>query len=178
METTVEERPPVVRCYECGSSQISALCHHCWRPGCAKHVLPSPPWAKRLFGGEGGGPGMQNARARHCRDCAHARAGTAGATRRWLAVGLAGTGLSGDRSHRRLAELDRGGDLPPGRRAIRRCRLSACPPRRRPRTGNDAGTAISQGDRRRAGRRASRGNHSRVARWRLPDRLAAGRGHR
>ena len=93
MDTTVEERPPVVRCYECGSSQVSALCHHCWRPGCAKHVLPSPPWAKGLFG-EGGGPGMQNVRARHCGDCAHARAGTAGGTRRWLAVGLAGTGLT------------------------------------------------------------------------------------
>jgi hypothetical protein len=94
VETTVEERPPVVRCYECGSSRVSALCHHCWRPGCAKHVLPSPPWARRLFGGEGGGPGLQNARARHCGDCAHAHAGTAGATRRWLTVGLAGTGLA------------------------------------------------------------------------------------
>jgi len=94
VETTVEERAPVLRCYECGSSQLSALCHHCWRPGCAKHVLPSPPWAKKLFGGEGGGPGLQNARACHCGDCAHVRAGTAGATRRWLAVGPAGTGLA------------------------------------------------------------------------------------
>jgi hypothetical protein len=70
------------------------LCHHCWRPGCAKHVLPSPPWARRLFGGEGGGPVLQNARARHCGDCAHFHAGTAGTIRRWLAVGLAGTGLA------------------------------------------------------------------------------------
>ena len=51
-------------------------------------------WAKKLFGGEGGGPGLQNARPRHCADCAHARAGTAGAIRRWLAVGVAGTGLA------------------------------------------------------------------------------------
>ena len=60
MEVTVEQRAPVVRCYECGSSYVSALCHHCWRPGCVKHVLPSPLWAEKLFGGEGGGPGLQN----------------------------------------------------------------------------------------------------------------------
>lgn len=94
MEVTVEQRAPVVRCYECGSSRVSALCHHCWRPGCAEHVLPSPPWAKKLFGGEGGGPGLQHARARHCGDCAHARAGTAATVRRWLAGGLAGAGLA------------------------------------------------------------------------------------
>ena len=130
MEITVEERPPVVRCYECGSSQVSALCHHCWRPGCAKHVLPSPLWAERLFGREGGGPGMQNARARHCGDCAHAQAGTAGATRRWLAVGVAGTGLAVIGLIVVWLSFIAGADLPPGRRTIRRSRLSACPPRR------------------------------------------------
>jgi hypothetical protein len=94
MEVTVEQRAPVVRCYKCGSSHVSALCHHCWRPGCAKHVLPSPQWAEKLFGSEGGGPGLQKVRARHCGDCAHVRAGTAGTTGRWLAVGVAGTGLA------------------------------------------------------------------------------------
>ena len=94
MEVTVEQRAPVVRCYKCGSSHVSALCHHCWRPGCAKHVLPSPQWAEKLSGREGGGPGLQNVRARHCGDCAHVRAGTAGTTSRWLAVGVAGTGLA------------------------------------------------------------------------------------
>jgi len=94
VQITLEERAPVLRCYECGSSQIAALCHHCWRPGCAKHVLASPPWAEKLFSSEGGGPGMQDVRARHCADCAHIRAGTVGATRRWLTVGLAGIGLA------------------------------------------------------------------------------------
>lgn len=93
MEVTVEQRASMVCCYECGSSSVSALCHHCWRPGCAKHVLPSPLWAERLFGREGRGPGLHKRRAYHCGDCAHARAGTAGSTNRWLAVGVAGTGL-------------------------------------------------------------------------------------
>ena len=35
MEVAVEQRAPVVRCYKCGSSQVSALRHHCWRTGCA-----------------------------------------------------------------------------------------------------------------------------------------------
>jgi hypothetical protein len=94
VEVTVEQRTPVVRCYECGSSHISALCHHCWRPGCAKHVVPSPRWAGKLFGSEGGGPGLENARACHCGDCTHARAGTARTKRHWLAGGVAGTGLA------------------------------------------------------------------------------------
>ena len=94
MEVNVEPRAPAIRCYKCGSSHVSALCHHCWRPGCAKHVLPSPQWAEKLFGREGGGPGLQNVRACHCGDCAHVRAGNAGTTSRWLAVGVAGTGLA------------------------------------------------------------------------------------
>lgn len=94
MEVTVEPRAPVIRCYKCGSSHVSALCHHCWRPGCAKHVLPSPQWAKKLSGREGGGPGLQTARACHCDDCAHVRVGTTRPTNRWLAVGLVGIGLA------------------------------------------------------------------------------------
>jgi hypothetical protein len=86
----IEPRAPVARCYKCGSSHVSALCHHCWRAGCAEHVRPSPRWAEKLFGREGGGPGLENVRACHCGDCARARAGTAGTTSRWLAVGVAG----------------------------------------------------------------------------------------
>lgn len=84
----------MVRCYKCGSSRVSAMCHHCWRPGCAKHVLPSPLWAEKLFGREGSGPGLKNIRALHCEDCNHLRAGTSKGTSRWLAVGVAGTGLA------------------------------------------------------------------------------------
>jgi hypothetical protein len=94
VKVSVEQRAPMVRCYKCGSSQVSALCHHCRRPGCAKHVLPSPRWAERLFGSEGGGPGLEKVRARHCGDCSHVRAGTAGTTSRLLAIGVAGTGLA------------------------------------------------------------------------------------
>jgi hypothetical protein len=93
-EVKVEPRAPMVRCYKCGSSHVSALCHHCWRPGCAKHVRPSPQWAERLSGHEAGGPGLEHVRACHCGDCTHLRVRTAGSTRRWLAVGVAGAGLT------------------------------------------------------------------------------------
>ena len=94
MEVSIERRAPVVRCYECGSSRVFALCHHCWQPGCVKHVLPSPQWAEKSLGREGGGPGLQSAPAYHCGKCAHVRAGTFSAASRWLAVGVAGTGLA------------------------------------------------------------------------------------
>lgn len=94
MERTVDQRAPRVRCYKCGSSYVSALCHHCWRPGCAKHVLPSPKWAEKVIGREGSGPGLESVRARHCGDCAHARVGAARTMGRWLTVGVVGTGLA------------------------------------------------------------------------------------
>jgi hypothetical protein len=72
---TTEARAPRVRCYGCQSSRIQALCHHCWRPGCARHVRPSPRWAERLFGAEAGGSGLENIRAWHCADCNHVHAG-------------------------------------------------------------------------------------------------------
>ena len=94
MEVTVEPWAPVARCYKCGSSRVVALCHHCWRPGCAKHVLASPRWVEKLFGRDGGGPGLQNVRPRHCRDCAHIRAGTAGTRPWWLVAVVAGGSLA------------------------------------------------------------------------------------
>ena len=94
MEITVEPWAPVVRCYECGSSQIFGLCHHCWRPGCAKHVLASPRWTERLFGHEGSGPGLQNVQASHCGGCAHILAGSAEGRIRKLVVGAAASGLA------------------------------------------------------------------------------------
>jgi hypothetical protein len=94
METTVEPRASVVRCYECGSSYVSSLCHHCWRPGCAKHVLPAPKWEAKLFGREGGGPGLQGAQACHCGDCGHMRRPVARAMTRFFVVAAAGLGLA------------------------------------------------------------------------------------
>ena len=98
MDITVEPRAPELRCYKCSSSRVSALCHHCWRPRCGKHVLPSPPWARKLFGREGEGPGLKAVHACHCGDCAHTRTGTSEAASRWLSVAaacaiLAATGL-------------------------------------------------------------------------------------
>ena len=94
MDIAVEPWAPVVRCYECGSSQILALCHHCWRPGCAKHVLTSPRWAEQLLGREGSGPGLQNVHASHCGDCAHVLARNAGSRSRRLVVGATGSGVA------------------------------------------------------------------------------------
>src|ERR1700685_3091912 len=80
----------MVRGYQCGSSQVVSICPHSLGPGCAKHVVPSPQWAEKLFRREGGGPGLRKVRACHCGDCAH---GGVGSTRRLLAVCAAGIGL-------------------------------------------------------------------------------------
>lgn len=89
----IEPRTAVVRCYKCGSSQVSAFCHHCRRLGCAEHVRPSPRWMERLLGREGSGPGLDNVSACHCLDCAHNRSGPVG---RWLAIGAGALGLAAD----------------------------------------------------------------------------------
>jgi hypothetical protein len=93
-DVTIEPRASVARCYECGSSPVFALCHHCWRPGCKKHVRPSPRWARKTFAREGRGPGLAKAPAYHCEACAHGKALTAGTTGRWLAIGLGSATLA------------------------------------------------------------------------------------
>jgi hypothetical protein len=93
-DVAIEPRASVARCYECGSSPVFALCHHCWQPGCKKHVRPSPAWARKMFGREGSGPGLAKAPAYHCADCAHGKAMISGATGRWLAIGLGGAALA------------------------------------------------------------------------------------
>ena len=84
MTVRIEQHAARVRCYQCGSDGIPALCHHCWRAGCAKHVQPAPGWAERLLGKEGSGTGLERERAYHCADCVHTP--TPGA----LAAGAAG----------------------------------------------------------------------------------------
>jgi hypothetical protein len=37
MALKVIDRAPQARCYECGSTDIRSVCHHCWRPICAQH---------------------------------------------------------------------------------------------------------------------------------------------
>jgi hypothetical protein len=83
MAVTVEQRAPRIRCHKCGSPQIAALCHHCWRPGCVKHVRPVTRWVKRLLGKEGSCTGLDNGQAYHCAECAEVPVG------RTLAVGTA-----------------------------------------------------------------------------------------
>ena len=93
-DVAIEPRASVARCYECGSSPVFALCHHCWRPGCKKHVRPSSRWTRKIFAREGSGPGLAKAPAYHCRACTHRKALTAGVTGRWLAIGLGGAALA------------------------------------------------------------------------------------
>jgi hypothetical protein len=88
METRFKPRAPQVRCYKCGSADIAALCHHCWRPGCADHVVPAPRWTARLLGWEGAGQGLENAAAMHCKECGHAAVGQE------LALGVAGVAVA------------------------------------------------------------------------------------
>jgi len=94
VDINVEPRVPQARCYKCGSVKVSALCHHCWRPGCAEHVLPSQRWAELILGSEGNGPGLQRKGAYHCETCAHLRAGLAGPMSRRLAMGVAAAALA------------------------------------------------------------------------------------
>lgn len=37
MSLEVEDRAPEARCYQCGSTDIRSVCHHCSRPMCARH---------------------------------------------------------------------------------------------------------------------------------------------
>jgi len=75
MTVTVEQRAPRVRCHKCGSPHIAALCHHCWRPGCAKHVRPVTRWVKRLLGREGSCTGLDKGQAYHCAECTYVPVG-------------------------------------------------------------------------------------------------------
>jgi hypothetical protein len=75
MKTTIKPRARQVRCYECGSPDVSALCHHCWRPGCRDHIGPASRWAERLAGREGTGRDLEDKTAYHCRECHRAAVG-------------------------------------------------------------------------------------------------------
>ena len=88
MKTDIKPRAPQVRCYKCGSPDISALCHHCWRPGCAPPCHPAPRWAERLLGQEGAGRGLENDAAFHCQECGHTALG------HQLALGAAGLAIA------------------------------------------------------------------------------------
>jgi len=75
MSLKVIDRAPEVRCYQCGSTDIRSVCHHCARPICAQHgsvavreratSLSAGPDATGAPGGLGasGGPGSPSALA-------------------------------------------------------------------------------------------------------------------
>lgn len=71
MAVTIESRAARARCFSCGSASVKAVCHHCWRPGCADHVRPVRRLQRRLLGGEGQAPGLNQAASYHCPDCKH-----------------------------------------------------------------------------------------------------------
>jgi hypothetical protein len=65
-----ESRAPQVRCHQCGSLSLAALCHHCWRPLCSKHAHAPGRSGQWLTGREGSGSGLGRTRAQHCVMCA------------------------------------------------------------------------------------------------------------
>jgi len=71
MAETLKDRVPQARCYQCGSSQVNRLCHHCGRIGCAAHLAPTPKIAGWPLSREMSGFGMGKRPAYHCADCAH-----------------------------------------------------------------------------------------------------------
>jgi hypothetical protein len=79
MAVKLTERAPRVRCYACGSSRITQVCHHCGRAGCGRHLHRPPALAGRLFGREGRALGLDKLPSYHCDDCGHpgTRAGLA-----------------------------------------------------------------------------------------------------
>jgi hypothetical protein len=81
MPSTSRERAPQARCYMCGSSRVTHICHHCRKLGCSAHVTPTPRLAGWPLSRELRGLDMGKKPAYHCPGCAHFRgpALTAGA---------------------------------------------------------------------------------------------------
>ena len=87
MDGTPKERAPRARCYKCGSSQITSICHHCGRIGCSAHVVPTRRLAGRPLSRELRGLEMDRRPAYHCPDCAHFGSPA-------LAVGIIGVAMA------------------------------------------------------------------------------------
>jgi hypothetical protein len=88
METRLHERAPQARCYRCGSTEVTRMCHHCGKPGCRAHIAATPMIAGRPLGREMRGLSMARKPAFHCAGCEHV-AGPA-----TLAVGLGGIAVT------------------------------------------------------------------------------------
>jgi len=66
---------PRARCYECGSTQIANICHHCGRPMCEAHSPAVSDAAGKPLSAEFVGLGLKETKcgesAMHCTYCAH-----------------------------------------------------------------------------------------------------------
>jgi hypothetical protein len=71
MDGTPQERAPRARCYRCGSSRITRICHHCGRIGCSAHITPTPRLAGWPLSRELWGLDMGKKPAYHCPSCVH-----------------------------------------------------------------------------------------------------------
>lgn len=87
MPSTSRERAPQARCYRCGSSRVTHICHHCGKIGCSAHITPSPRLAGWPLSRELRGLDMGKKPAYHCPDCAHFAS-------RALAVGAIGVAMA------------------------------------------------------------------------------------
>lgn len=92
------DHAPQSRCYQCGSAEITHICHHCGRLGCAHHVTATPTVAGHPLSPEFRQLGMRRKAGYHCADCAHAPSVTALAYRvsggALLLIGIAVLSLS------------------------------------------------------------------------------------
>lgn len=79
MTRTLDYRAPSAHCYECGSMEIKAVCHHCGRPMCADCSVSSEVGRR---GTEFSDLGLDTVFARHCHDDDH----TVDGGLRWLIV--------------------------------------------------------------------------------------------
>src|SRR5690349_19095451 len=68
VNTEWKPRAPSAHCYDCGSMDIVAVCHHCGRPMCREHGV-SAGVAQR--GTEFTGLNLDNATAWHCTEHDH-----------------------------------------------------------------------------------------------------------
>ncbi|MCU0485830.1 MAG: hypothetical protein MUC85_06920 [Anaerolineales bacterium] len=76
METTICQQGAQIRCYQCGSTHIAAICHHCGRPMCRQHgpARPSLSWLteNREFNQLKMGYGsLAQSEGAHCEECVH-----------------------------------------------------------------------------------------------------------
>jgi hypothetical protein len=72
MTTKMAHRSPRMRCHQCGSPELSVVCHHCGRGICKRHSQRAVDAAGMAVSAEFAGLGLEKAVLPfHCDDCAH-----------------------------------------------------------------------------------------------------------